>query len=250
MDKKKIVKAILEYDRKIQKEAKSPSVNFAGEKFIEDKKANNFLLKNPNAFLFGVIFDQGILAEKAWSAPYILKQRLGHFDLRKIVLLGPKKLRNIVIEKPALHRYHYLGDWIYQAAKKILEEYKGDASNIWEQNLSARKVRKRLQEFKGMGPKKANMAVRILKKTFKVKFEGMHAIDIPYDIHVRRVFLRTGFVERDSIKTITEAARKLYPKEPSRLDAVWHIGKNFCHPRNPECKKCPLEKICPKIDVK
>ena len=249
MDKRKIVKAILEYDRKIQKEAKSPSVNFAGEKFVEDIKANEFLLKHPNAFLFGVIFDQGILAEKAWSAPYILKQRLGHFDLKKMVLASSKKIREKVTQKPALHRYHYLGDWIYEAAKKILEEYKGNASNIWEGNLSAKEVRRRFLEFKGIGPKKANMAVRILKKTFKVKFGGMCTIDVPYDIHVRRVFLRTGFVERDSIKTITEAARRLYPKEPSRLDAVWHIGKNFCHPRNPECRKCSLDKVCPKIGV-
>jgi len=32
---------------------------------------------NPNAWLFGVIFDQGIPYEKAWAAPYILKRRFG-----------------------------------------------------------------------------------------------------------------------------------------------------------------------------
>lgn len=249
-DKRKIVKAILEYDRQVHGKGKNLSIDFAGEKFAKDKEANEFLMKNPNAFLFGVIFDQGILAEKAWSAPYKLKVRLGHFDLKKMVSLGPKRLKDKISQKPALHRYNYLGEWIYEASKKLLAEYDGDAFNIWGGTPSAKETREKLKEFKGIGQKKANMALRILSRVFKIPFENLEVVDVPYDIHVRRVFLRAGLAKKDTINTITEAARVVYPKEPSRLDVVWHIGRNFCHSRNPACVPCPLRKVCPKIGAK
>jgi len=37
----------------------------------------------PVEFFYGVIFDQGILADRAWKAPEKLKQRLGHLDPHK-----------------------------------------------------------------------------------------------------------------------------------------------------------------------
>lgn len=248
MEKNKIAKAILEYDKKIHGTFQSPSVDFAGDKFAKDEEADEFLLLNPNAFLFGVIFDQGIPAERAWAAPFRLKQRLGHFNLKKIIKLGPEELSNKISQKPALHRYHYLGEWIFEAAEKLLNEYNGSAKNIWRGNLSAEKVLERLKEFKGIGQKKANMAVRILNRTFKVSFKNTSVVDIPYDIHIRRVFLRMSLAKKDSVEAITRAARELYPKNPSSLDsAIWHIGRNFCHPRNPECLICPLEKFCSKL---
>jgi len=249
--KEEIVKAILEYDKKVHKKVESPTVDFAGKGFARKKEPNKFLLSNPNAFLFGVIFDQGIPAERAWSAPFLLKQRLGHFDLKKMVKLGPEGLGKIIMQKPALHRYFYLGEWIFAAAKKLLEEYKGNASNVWEDGLLAKEMVRRLEEFKGIGQKKANMTVRILNRVFGVRFKKMEAVDIPYDVHIRRVLLRLGLAKKDTVESITQAARDLYPKNPSRLDsALWHIGRNFCHPRNPECLLCPLAKFCPKLVYK
>ena len=34
--------------------------------------------------LSGVLFDQGIPAERAWAAPYLLRQRMGHLDPARI----------------------------------------------------------------------------------------------------------------------------------------------------------------------
>lgn len=246
MNKKGIVKAILEYDRQIHGN-KNQLIDLAGERFAKDSKINRFLFSNPNAFLFGVIFDQGIPAERAWSAPYLLRERLGHLDLEKMVRLGPEKLSTAIMRKPALHRYRYLGEWIFAAAQKLIGEYDGDASGVWQKNLSAATVLRRLKEFRGIGQKKANMAVRILNLTFGIPFKEMGSVDIPYDIHIRRVFLRLGFVDQDSPRAVISAARELYPPNPSKLDVVWHIGRNFCHSRNPECSICRLTGVCPKL---
>ncbi|MCL4339946.1 MAG: hypothetical protein JRN37_00460 [Nitrososphaerota archaeon] len=39
--------------------------------------------KHPLEFVFGVILDQGIKYEKAWSGPFELTNRLGHLDVKK-----------------------------------------------------------------------------------------------------------------------------------------------------------------------
>jgi hypothetical protein len=41
-------------------------------------------------FFYGVIFDQGIPANRAWNAPLELKKRLGHLNPHKIAVM--KKL--------------------------------------------------------------------------------------------------------------------------------------------------------------
>ena len=44
----------------------------------------DFVMRDSNAFLFGLIADQSVKAETAWSLPYKLAQRLGHFSMQKI----------------------------------------------------------------------------------------------------------------------------------------------------------------------
>lgn len=62
------------------------------------------------------------------------------------------------------------------------------------------------------------------------------------------VFLSTGLVDEDSVDAIVTAARKLNPQYPGELDApAWSIGRQFCHPSNPECIICPLANVCPKM---
>ena len=51
------------------------------------KEVKDFLINNPNAFLLGLISDQSVKAEIAWSLPYHLKERIGTFDFQKIVHL-------------------------------------------------------------------------------------------------------------------------------------------------------------------
>jgi hypothetical protein len=45
--------------------------------FTSDERANALLRSDPFAFLLGVLFDQNVPAERAWIAPFILKDRLG-----------------------------------------------------------------------------------------------------------------------------------------------------------------------------
>jgi len=65
------------------------------------------------------------------------------------------------------------------------------------------------------------------------------------------VFQRLGFIEEASRKETKEAAAKLYPKYPGKLDsATWIIGRKWCDKTNPLCRNCPMTELCPKEDSK
>ena len=66
--------------------------------------------------------------------------------------------------------------------------------------------------------------------------------------HVRRVFLRTGFADQDSMEHMVEVARAVHPERPGALDdPSWRIGKNRCHPRDPDCPNCVLQVPCARL---
>lgn len=92
------------------------------------------------------------------------------------------------------------------------------------------------------------MAVEILERDLRVPISGMHGSDIAYDIHVRRVFLRTGLAQRDDLDHIVAVARTLHPERPGEIDLpTWLIGRQWCHAGTPDCGTCPLTRVCPKI---
>ena len=93
----------------------------------------------------------------------------------------------------------------------------------------------------GVGRKTANLVLAI-------------AFNIPaicVDVHVHRINNRIGIVKtKNPIETEMELRKNL----PIELWLDWNhifvsLGQAICHPRNPECSICPINKICMKIDV-
>jgi len=240
---KKIVDALLAFGRSHGRP--SSETKFAP---TPDPAANELVATNPLAFLLAVIADQGIPAERAWYLPYELQRRLGHLDAARLAD-QPEAVRKAVVGPPALHRFvDKYPRWVIAAAKRVLDRYDGDAGQIWNGNLTARQVYERLDEFQGIGQKKAAMAVEILERDLRVPILAMEGSDVAYDIHVRRVFLRTGLVERDDIDHVISVARTLHPNRPGEIDMpTWLIGRQWCHAGTPDCGACPLSVVCPKI---
>lgn len=218
-----------------------------GDAFTDIPEADALIKTDPNAFLLGVLFTQGIPAERAWAGPWWLRQRLGHLELGRIAEC-PDAVRRAVAAPPALHRFvQTLPGWIVSAAVRLAEEYDGDASRIWPAGTSAADVISRLESFAGIGRKKAVMATEILARHFGVALQGLESGSVAYDVHVRRVFLRSGLVERDTPAAIEEAARTACPDSPGTLDLpAWLIGRNWCRPRQPNCEECRLGRVCPR----
>lgn len=239
MNRVGIVEALLRYG-KSQTPAGQPTL-------APDPDANAFVISDGFAFLVAVICDQGIRAEAAWAVPYELRRRLGHLDPGQIAA-NPAAVAAGIKGPPALHRYvNNVPRWIVAAAERVLREYGGRADAIWGDNPTAAELQRRLTAFLGIGQKKAAMAVEILAGGLLVPISALAGSDIAYDVHIRRVFLRTGLAERDDINHMRDVARALYPNRPGALDGpAWLIGRQWRHPQMPDCTRCPLTSVCPR----
>lgn len=245
MLKRRIVKELLDYGKEHAKEKLGKMV------FAANKEANDLILSDSNAFLFGVVLDERWTAQRSWASPYFLKKRLGHLDPKRIAVMSEDELSRVFARKPVIGRYYNkAARRIRKACELLNRKYDGQADNIWKDNPRTDDLQRRFEEFHGIAQKKASMAVNILVRDLDVSAQNKQWIDISDDDLVRRVFQRTGLIDSYTREALLNAARKLHPDYPGALDLPsWLIGGRFCHPKKPECSSCPLGKDCPKVGV-
>lgn len=222
-----------------------------GERFTDMEAADQLVRCSPEAFLIGVLFTQGIPAERAWAGPYLLAQRLGHLDLRRLAT-EREAVAAAVAQRPALHRFKItVAAWISDMAALLLERWGGSAATLWADHPSAIELRRRLEQFPGIGHKKAAMAVELLVRCFGAEVCELAGGTVAYDTHVRRVFLRSGLVDADTPDEVDRAAREASPASPSAIDLpVWLIGRQWCRPTDPHCDECWLARECPRLTTR
>ncbi len=121
----------------------------------KDREADAFLAENANAAVIGLLLDQRVLAETAFTGPTKLKKRLGHFDMHKIADMEPGAFQAVFAESPAVHRFtSVMADRVQQVARVLAGEYDGDASNMWKDTSNASVVESRIRQLPGFGPLK------------------------------------------------------------------------------------------------
>ena len=100
--------------------------------WTDNPEANRLLESDPLALLIGLVLDQQVKMEKAFSGPYELKRRLGHLDAYKIASMDPDKLGAVFRERPALHRFPgSMAQRVQALCQAIVKEYGGDAAAVW-----------------------------------------------------------------------------------------------------------------------
>jgi len=234
--------------RDFGEELRSAGAAQVGGSFTDVPDADALVKQSPEAFLLGVLFTQGMPAERAWAGPWLLRQRLGHLDLARLAAE-----RSVVDEafcrSPALHRFkHTIAGWVSDAAERLVACYGGDATQVWPDGSTVAEVSERLAAFRGIGRKKAAMTVEILIRHFGVDLAGVEDGTVAYDVHVRRVFLRSGLVDLDTPDAVAAAAKRAYPASPGTLDLpAWLVGRDWCRPRGPRCDECRLGAVCPRL---
>ncbi|MDA2980120.1 MAG: hypothetical protein O3B42_10240 [Actinomycetota bacterium] len=214
--------------------------------FTADSEANRLLVDDPFAFLVGVIVDYQMPAERAWTLPYKLKRRLNGWGAT-YVANHPEEVEAAFKQSPKLHRFPtQTPRFVVAGAERVLADYGGDAAAIWSDEPKAADLQQRFRAFMGISQKKAAMAVEILERDLGVKVSELSGSDVAYDVHLRRVMLRTRLATDDTVAHMVGVARSLHPTRPGELDfPLWDIGRQWCHKQNPECAECVLAEICP-----
>ena len=141
--------------------------------WTEDPEANRLLETDPLALLIGLVLDQQVKMEKAFSGPYVLKQRLGHLDAGKIAAMDPDQLGVVFRERPALHRFPgSMAQRVQALCQAVVKEYGGDAAAVWTGARDGDDLAVRIRKLPGFGDMKVKILISVLAKKFGVKPAG------------------------------------------------------------------------------
>ncbi len=141
--------------------------------WTDNAEANRLLETDPLALLIGLVLDQQVKMEKAFSGPYVLKQRLGGLDAREIASMDPERLDAVFRERPALHRFPgSMATRVQALCQAIVEDYRGDAGAVWREARDSDDLAARIKKLPGFGDMKVKILVAVLAKKFDVKPAG------------------------------------------------------------------------------
>ena len=116
-----------------------------------------FLRKHPEAALLGLLFDQRVRAEYAFTGPHRLYDQIGHLDMRLLADFDPDALREVFAPPPlAVHRFsNMMANYTQRVAQVIVEQYDGNVAQLWNDGADIDTIQKRVQALPGFGPGKA-----------------------------------------------------------------------------------------------
>jgi endonuclease-3 len=121
---------------------------------------------------------------------------------------------------------------IQNACKRIVEEYSGKVPQTMDELLT----------LGGVARKTANV---VLGNAFGI------ASGVVVDTHVARLSQRLGLTKNTDAVKIEKELQEFVPKRDWIMFPHWliHHGRQVCIARKPQCSKCVLNDICPKVGV-
>ncbi len=135
---------------------------------------NELLAHDPLALLIGMLLDQQIPMEKAFTSPSVLRERLGHdLDATELATYDAEKFEEIFRTPPALHRFPAAFAKRVQALAQVLvDQYDGRAEKVWTGAADGNDLVKRIGGLPGFGEQKAKIFAALLGKQFSVRPRG------------------------------------------------------------------------------
>jgi uncharacterized HhH-GPD family protein len=136
--------------------------------------ADALLDRDPLALLIGMVLDQQIPLEHAFSSPYNLVQRLGHdLDARELADYEPEALAAVFAKPRALHRFpKAMAKRVQEMCQLLVGRYGGDAAAVWRDASDGAELLRRVSELPGFGAQKAQIFVALLGKQYGVRPPG------------------------------------------------------------------------------
>jgi uncharacterized HhH-GPD family protein len=137
-------------------------------------EANELLNKDPLALIIGMVLDQQIPLEKAFTSPWVLVQRLGHAPTAtELAEFDPEALNAVFAEPPALHRFpKAMAARVQEVCRALVDRYDGEAANLWAGADGGTELLKRVASLPGFGKQKSQIFVALLGKQYAVQPAG------------------------------------------------------------------------------
>ena len=143
-------------------------------------EADELVRTEPLALLIGMLLDQQISIELAFTGPYRLRERLGGLDAALVAGQDPEALAAVFSTKPALHRFPAAMSKRAQAlCQYLVDEHGGDA-DLWSDGPTARVLHERISSLPGFGDEKTMILLAVLGKRFGVRPRGWKKLAGPF----------------------------------------------------------------------
>jgi uncharacterized HhH-GPD family protein len=138
-----------------------------------DPAADELLNADGTALLIGMLLDQQVPMEWAFTGPSTLRARLGHLDAARIAAMDGESFVAVCCQKPAIHRFPAsMGRRVHALCTAITERFEGRGANVWAGVGTGDELSNRLHTLPGFGQEKTMIFVALLGKRFGVRPPG------------------------------------------------------------------------------
>ncbi|MDQ2845572.1 MAG: Fe-S cluster assembly protein HesB [Actinomycetota bacterium] len=136
--------------------------------------ADALLARDGNALLIGMVLDQQVPMEKAFTGPSVIADRMGgKLDVSAIAAAEPEKFAELCATPPAVHRFPgSMAGRVQAVCAVLVNSYGGDAENLWGTAASGAELRKRIAALPGFGDQKSSIFTALLGKQYGVTPDG------------------------------------------------------------------------------
>jgi len=175
-----------------------------------DTAADQLLTEDDNALLIGMVLDQQVPMEKAFSGPLVIAQRMGgRLDVAAIAATSEEDFVALCSRPPAIHRFPAaMAKRVRQLCQVLTEDYDGQAANIWKDARSGEEVKANLERLPGFGADKAAIFTAVLGKLRDIRPDGWRTAAGYYGEHGRFRSV-ADIVDSDSLQKVRETKKSV-----------------------------------------
>nr|WP_294694558.1 HhH-GPD-type base excision DNA repair protein [uncultured Friedmanniella sp.] len=139
-----------------------------------DPAADELLATDDNALLLGMVLDQQVPMEKAFAGPAVIAGRMGgRLDVAAIAAMEEDEFVALCAQRPAVHRFPAsMGRRVRQVCQVLVEDFEGDAANVWRGAATGAEVKRAIGALPGFGAEKAAIFTAVLAKQRGVQPPG------------------------------------------------------------------------------
>jgi uncharacterized HhH-GPD family protein len=147
-----------------------------------DPEADKLLVDDPLALTIGMLLDQQVPMEWAFSGPLRLRDKLGgRLDAAEMAALDPATLEAMFKGPPALHRYPgSMAKRTLALCQYLVDNYGGDAAAVWTGVDDGAELLRRVRALPGFGADKSKIFTAMLAKRFGVRPTGWEEATAPF----------------------------------------------------------------------
>jgi uncharacterized HhH-GPD family protein len=139
--------------------------------------ADELLARDPNAVLLGMVLDQQVTMEKAFTGPAVIAERMGgQLDVAAIAAADPEGFAAMCAKPPAVHRFPgSMAGRVQGVCQVLVRDWGGEASKLYASAKTGQELKALIASLPGFGEQKASIFVALLGKRFGVTPPGWEA---------------------------------------------------------------------------